>query len=106
MRGLVGFWRQVLYLKPSSYMSQQTFQKEGSFRLFNVILDSPNGPPTLPQPPLRMTPLTHPAKKIDQVDSKIKDIGVVLHVQEEVYQSTLTFRRRVTGYQDPSSQNF
>ena len=39
-----------------------------------------------------MTPLTHPAKKIDQVDSKIKDMGqsVVLHVQEEVYQSTLT----------------
>ena len=22
-----------------------------------------------------MTPLTHPAKKIDQVDSKIKDVG-------------------------------
>ena len=41
-----------------------------------------------------------PAKKIDQVDSKIKDVGVVLHVQEEVYQSTLTFRRRVAGYQE------
>ena len=83
-----------------------------------------------------MTPLTHPAKKIDQMDSEIKDggqsfmfkkkfiskkvlivkeaqngpldssspknlpggqrdwgRGVVLHVQEEVYQSTLTFRR-------------
>ena len=26
--------------------------------------------------------------------------GVVLHVQEEVYQSTLTFRRRVAGYQE------
>ena len=36
-----------------------------------------------------MTPLTHPAKKIDQFDSKIKDVGLVLHVQEEVYQSTL-----------------
>ena len=90
-----------------------------------------------------MTPLTHPAKKIDQVDSEIKDVGqsymfkkkflskkvllvkvaqngpldsssqkkllggqqdqehgVVLHVQGEVYQSTLTFRRRVAGYQD------
>ena len=81
-----------------------------------------------------MTPLTHPAKKIDQMDSEIKDVGqsymfkkkfiskkvlivkvaqngpldsssqkklpggqrdqehgVVLHVQREVYQSTLTF---------------
>ena len=44
-----------------------------------------------------MTPLTHPAKKIDQVDSEIKDM-IVLYVQEEVYQSTLTFRRRVAGY--------
>ena len=26
--------------------------------------------------------------------------GVVLHIQEEVYQSTLTFRRRVAGYQE------
>ena len=25
---------------------------------------------------------------------------VVLHVQEEVYQSTLTFRRKVAGYQE------
>ena len=36
--------------------------------------------------------------------------GVALHVQEEVYQSTLTFRRRVAKYQewclDPSSQKF
>ena len=45
-------------------------------------------------------PLTQLAKKIDQVDSIIKQgHGVVLHVQEEVYQSTLTFRRRVAGYQ-------
>ena len=44
-----------------------------------------------------MTYWTHPAKKIDQVDSENKDMGVVLHVQEEVYQSTLTFRRRVAG---------
>ena len=36
-----------------------------------------------------MTPLTHPAKKFDQMDSENKDVGVVLHVQEEVYQSTL-----------------
>ena len=36
-----------------------------------------------------MTPLTHPAKKIDQSDSEIKDVlGLVLHVQEEVYQSS------------------
>ena len=48
-----------------------------------------------------MTPLTQLAKKIDQVDSIIKQgHGVVLHVQEEVYQSTLTFRRRVAGYQE------
>ena len=46
-----------------------------------------------------MTPLTHPAKKIDQVDSEIKDM-IVLYVQEEVYQSTLTFGRRVAGYQE------
>ena len=32
------------------------------------------------------------AKRSDQVDSKIKDVGVVLHVQKEVYQSTLMFR--------------
>ena len=25
---------------------------------------------------------------------------VVLHVQEEVYQSTLTFRKRIAGYQE------
>ena len=37
--------------------------------------------------------VAHPAKKIDV------GRGVVLHVQEEVYQSTLTFRRRVAGYQ-------
>ena len=30
-----------------------------------------------PTPPtwIRITPLTHPAKKIDQVDSEIKDVG-------------------------------
>ena len=47
-----------------------------------------------------MTPLTHPAKKIDQMDSENKDVGVVLHVWEEVYQSTLTFRRRIVWYQE------
>ncbi len=47
-----------------------------------------------------MIPLTHPAKKMDQMDSEIKDVKVVLHVQEEVYQSTLTFRRRVARYQE------
>ena len=29
-----------------------------------------------------------------------KGRGVVLHVQEEVYQSSLIFRRRVAGYQE------
>ena len=39
-----------------------------------------------------MTPLTHPDGQREQGH------GVVLHVQEEVYQSTLTFRRsRVPG---------
>ena len=38
------------------------------------------------------------AIKIDQMDSENKDVGyLVLQVQEEVYQSTLTFRRRVAG---------
>ena len=47
-----------------------------------------------------MIPLIHQAKKSDQVDSEIKDVGEVLHVEEEVYQSTLTFRRRVAGDQE------
>ena len=47
-----------------------------------------------------MIPLIHPAKKIDQVDSEIKDVGIVLHVQEEVYQLTLTFRSRIVWYQE------
>ena len=34
-------------------------------------------------------PLDLSSQKNDHVDSKIKDAGVVLHVQEEVYQSTL-----------------
>jgi len=29
--------------------------------------------------------MTDLAKKIDQVDSKIKDVGAVLHVEEKVY---------------------
>ena len=48
-----------------------------------------------------MAPLTHPAKKIDQVQQD-QGHGLVLHVQEEVYRSTITFRRRVKD--DPSSQ--
>ena len=44
-----------------------------------------------------MTPLTHPAK--NWPDGK-REQGreVVLHVQEEVYQLTLIFRRRVARY--------
>ena len=38
-----------------------------------------------------MIPFTHPAKKIDQVDSENKDMGVVLHVQGEGYQEPITF---------------
>ena len=51
-----------------------------------------------------MTPLTHPAKKIDQADS------IVLHVQEEVYQSTLILEGEQLATKndalDPSSQKF
>ena len=38
-----------------------------------------------------MIPFTHPAKKIDQVDSENKDMwhGVVLHDPEEGYQDLL-----------------
>ena len=43
-------------------------------------------------------PLDSSRKKIDQMDSESKDAGVVLHVQEEVYQLTLIFRRRVARY--------
>ena len=39
------------------------------------------------------------AKKIDS-GQRNQGCGVVLHVQEEVYQYTLTFRRRVVGYQE------
>ena len=41
-----------------------------------------------------MTPFTHPAKKkLDQVDSKSKDVGgVVLHDQGEGYQLPITLR--------------
>ena len=46
-----------------------------------------------------MTPLTHPAKKNLPGRQKDQGHGVVLHVQEEVYQSTLTFRRRVASSQ-------
>ena len=57
-----------------------------------------------------MIPLDHPAKKIDQVDSEIKDMGVVLHVQEEVYKSTLTLEGEYLGNKnealDLSSKKF
>ena len=47
-----------------------------------------------------MTPLTHTAKKNLSGNQQDQGCGVVLHVQGEVYQSTLTFRRRVAGYQE------
>ena len=56
------------------------------------------------------TPLTHPAKIIRPGGQQDHGRGVVLHVQEEVYQSTLTFRRKVADTKndafDPSSKNF
>ena len=41
-----------------------------------------------------MIPFTHPAKKIDQVDSENKDMGhgVVLHDPGEGHQEPITFR--------------
>ena len=46
-----------------------------------------------------MTPLTHPAKNLPGGQ---QDQGheVVLHVQEEFYQSTLTLKRRIAGDQE------
>ena len=38
-----------------------------------------------------MIPFTHPANDIDQVDSEIKDMGVVLHDQGEDYQKTIFY---------------
>ena len=40
-----------------------------------------------------MTPLTHPTEKNLSGGHKDQGLGVFLHVQEEVYQSTLTFRQ-------------
>ena len=47
-----------------------------------------------------MIPLVHPSKIIDLVESKSKDIAhwVVLQVQEEGYESSLSFGRRVAKY--------
>ena len=38
---------------------------------------------------LRMTPLTHPAKKIDQMDSENKDMGQSYMIQEKVIKKLL-----------------
>ena len=42
-------------------------------------------------------PLDSSSKKNRSGGQQDQEGGVVLHVQEEVYQSTLTFRRRVAG---------
>ena len=47
-----------------------------------------------------MTLLTHPAKKKLPGGQHYQGGGVVLHVQEEVYQLNLIFRRRVAGFQE------
>ena len=49
-----------------------------------------------------MTPLTQndPSQKNLSDGQRDQGRGVVLHVQEEVYQSTLTFRRRIVWYQE------
>ena len=44
-------------------------------------------------------PWTHPAKNLPSGQHN-QGHGVVLHFQEEVYQSTLTFRRRVARDQE------
>ena len=46
-----------------------------------------------------MIPLSHPAKNLPG-GQRDQGRGVVLNVQEEVYQVTLTFRRRVARYQE------
>ena len=45
-----------------------------------------------------MTFLTYPAKKNRPGGQREQGRGLVLHVQDEVYQLTLTFRRRVARY--------
>ena len=45
-----------------------------------------------------MIPLVHLAKIIDLVESKSIGHWVVLQVQEEGYESSLSFRRRVAKY--------
>ncbi len=49
-------------------------------------------------------PLDLPSKKNGPGGQWDQGHGVVLHVQEEVYRSTLTFRRRVDRYQEWSIQ--
>ena len=43
-------------------------------------------------------PLDSSSQKNLQGGQREQERGVVLHIQEEVYQSTLIFRRRVAGY--------
>ena len=45
-------------------------------------------------------PLDSPSQKNLPDGQQGQGHGVVLHVQEEVYQSTLTFRSRVASYQE------
>ena len=45
-------------------------------------------------------PLDSSSQKNQPGGQRYQGPGVVLHVQEDVYQSTLTFRRRVAGYQE------
>ena len=45
-------------------------------------------------------PLDSPSQKNLPGGQRDQEREVVLHVQEEVYQSTLTFRRRVARYQE------
>ena len=45
-------------------------------------------------------PLDSPSQKNGPGGQQDQGHGVVLHVQEEVYQSTLAFTRRVARYQE------
>ena len=45
-------------------------------------------------------PLDSPSQKNRPGGQRDQGHGVVLHIQEEVYQLTPTFRRRVAGYQE------
>ena len=57
-----------------------------------------------------MAPLTHPAQKIDQVDSEIEDVGQSYMFKKKFFNQPYFFEGEQLGTKndalDPSSQNF